>query len=261
MKKTLIALAVAASAAVSGSAMANFQTGGVSGSVDIGGNLTPTQTVNPWEAEIGAAVSGLDAVMGAGAKAATINVTNAIPVLGIRTTTNNAFQGGAGISPQVSYGNAVDFSSAQNGVGNLTLDVKDKLTSNKIGSMTAPFYAAAYYSMSLKDGSANPAKGSMYARDNGDAFYGGIPAASGRIDANPLTNVTTLNAAYVANFNEQNATDEVSTRTNLNNKGKMFSGYYGSGILPGSAISITLDSGFNGATAWTAQLPVTVSYQ
>ncbi|GCP70748.1 K88 fimbrial protein AC [Escherichia coli] len=260
MKKTLIALTVTISAAVSGSAMAAFQTGGVSGSVDIGGNLNPVSTVNPWEAEIGVAASGLNAEMGVGATNATINVTNAIPVLGIRTTTNDAFQGGAGISPQVSYGNTVSFASAVNGVGVLTLDVKDKATSNKIGSMTAPFYAGAVISESLKDGSG-ATKLSIYASDRGNAFYGGVPAVSGMVDPDPETNVTTLSAAYTANFNLQNATVNTSSKTSLNNKGKMYSGYYGSGILPGSTISITLDSGFNGATEWAAQLPVTVSYQ
>ncbi len=42
MKKTLIALAVAASAAVSGSAMA-WSNGDFNGSVDIGGTVTPPQ--------------------------------------------------------------------------------------------------------------------------------------------------------------------------------------------------------------------------
>ncbi|GDA14477.1 fimbrial protein FaeI [Escherichia coli] len=48
MKKTLIALAVAASAAVSGSAMA-WQDGDFSGSVDIGGNITQEQPTWQWK--------------------------------------------------------------------------------------------------------------------------------------------------------------------------------------------------------------------
>ncbi|MCS1360767.1 fimbrial protein [Escherichia coli] len=52
MKKTLIALAVAASAAVSGSAMA-WQTGDFDGSVDIGGSIT--QIKPTWEWKIGSA--------------------------------------------------------------------------------------------------------------------------------------------------------------------------------------------------------------
>ncbi|ENK8257946.1 hypothetical protein AB4C84_004676, partial [Escherichia coli] len=47
MKKTLIALAVAASAAVSGSAMA-WTANGTGGSVDLGGTLTPVTKATPW---------------------------------------------------------------------------------------------------------------------------------------------------------------------------------------------------------------------
>ncbi|WP_218066226.1 fimbrial protein [Escherichia coli] len=48
MKKTLIALVVAASAAVSGSAMA-WQDGDFTGSVDIGGNITQEQPTWQWK--------------------------------------------------------------------------------------------------------------------------------------------------------------------------------------------------------------------
>lgn len=48
MKKTLIALAVAASAAVSGSAIA-WQDGDFNGSVDIGGSITSDQPTWQWK--------------------------------------------------------------------------------------------------------------------------------------------------------------------------------------------------------------------
>ena len=68
MKKTLIALAVAASAAVSGSAMA-WTANGTGGSVDMGGTLIPEGKVTPWEVKVGDAVKGLDAE-GVGTRAA-----------------------------------------------------------------------------------------------------------------------------------------------------------------------------------------------
>ncbi|HEI3186174.1 TPA: hypothetical protein SI321_005057, partial [Escherichia coli] len=52
MKKTLIALAVAASAAVSGSAMA-WTANGTGGSVELGGTLNPVEKVTPWEVKVG----------------------------------------------------------------------------------------------------------------------------------------------------------------------------------------------------------------
>ncbi|HCN8216144.1 TPA: hypothetical protein N6448_004795, partial [Escherichia coli] len=62
MKKTLIALAVAASAVVSGSAMA-WTANGDGGSVDLGGTLTPTDVMTPWEVKVGAAVNDLNAAI------------------------------------------------------------------------------------------------------------------------------------------------------------------------------------------------------
>ncbi|EOK2317588.1 hypothetical protein ACXAQL_004570 [Escherichia coli] len=62
MKKTFIALVVAASAAVSVSAMAaGWEQNGSGGSVDMSGTLTPVEKVTPWEVKVGDAVTGLDA--------------------------------------------------------------------------------------------------------------------------------------------------------------------------------------------------------
>ncbi|ENM7303529.1 hypothetical protein AB8N91_004958, partial [Escherichia coli] len=60
MKKTLIALAVATSAVVSGSAMA-WTAGGNGGSVEIGGTLTPETVVLPWEVKTGSNIADLNA--------------------------------------------------------------------------------------------------------------------------------------------------------------------------------------------------------
>ncbi len=60
MKKTLIALAVAASAVVSGSAMAAWTANGGGGQVEIGGSLTPVTKATPWETAVGAAVTNLN---------------------------------------------------------------------------------------------------------------------------------------------------------------------------------------------------------
>ncbi|EGJ4498914.1 hypothetical protein INB87_004741, partial [Escherichia coli] len=70
MKKTLIALAVAASAAVSGSAMA-WTANGTGNSVELGGTLTPVEKVSPWEVKTGDAVTGLDAPIQKGQKIVT----------------------------------------------------------------------------------------------------------------------------------------------------------------------------------------------
>lgn len=101
MKKTLIALAVAASAAVSGSAMA-WTANGTGNSVDLGGTLTPVEKVTPWEVKTGAAVTGLDAQVTQGQTMVDVAVKKAIPVLGIRTQeVGKSFPAQAGINPAI----------------------------------------------------------------------------------------------------------------------------------------------------------------
>ncbi|EES4634805.1 TPA: hypothetical protein ACGTEY_004660, partial [Shigella sonnei] len=124
MKKTLIALAVAASAAVSGSAMA-WTANGTGGSVDMGGILSPAHKVTPWEVKVGDAVKGLDAKIEKGQKTVEISLKSAIPLLGIRTQTSEVFHGQEGITPQISYGSAIDVHSFKEGMAPLTLEVKD----------------------------------------------------------------------------------------------------------------------------------------
>lgn len=108
MKKTLIALAVAASAVVSGSAMA-WTGGGNGGSLELGGTLAPQDKYIPWETSVGAAVSDLNAQIIKGEKAVSISHTSAIPVLGIRNVANG-FTGLPLIDPQIDYKGAVDAS-------------------------------------------------------------------------------------------------------------------------------------------------------
>lgn len=59
MKKTLIALAVAASAAVSGSAMA-WEQNGTGGSVSLSGTVDVLQPTTPWEVQVGGNVNDLN---------------------------------------------------------------------------------------------------------------------------------------------------------------------------------------------------------
>ncbi|ECB6686849.1 hypothetical protein E0V17_24080, partial [Salmonella enterica subsp. enterica serovar Poona] len=85
MKKTLIALAVAASAVVSGSAMAWTVNGG-GGSVEIGGSLTPVTKSTPWETAVGAAVTNLNGQVQKNDTKLEISVPNTLPILAIRST-------------------------------------------------------------------------------------------------------------------------------------------------------------------------------
>ncbi|ELO5003679.1 hypothetical protein QUQ70_004860, partial [Escherichia coli] len=146
MKKTLIALAVAASAVVSGSAMA-WTANGTGGNVDLGGTLTPVEKVTPWEVKVGAAVTNLDAAITKGQSEVNITTTSAVPVLGIRTQeASKVFTGKPGISPQIDFHKAIDPTKFSGSVTDLTLSVMDAQGA-KIGSLKAPFLAGAKYSV------------------------------------------------------------------------------------------------------------------
>ncbi|HGX3700886.1 TPA: fimbrial protein [Escherichia coli] len=259
MKKTLIALAVAASAAVSGSAMA-WTANGTGGSVDLGGTLTPADVVTPWEVKTGDAVTGLDAKIKKGQKTVDIAVNKAIPVLGIRTQTAKAFQGQPGISPQISYDNAVDIDHFENGVTTLTLEVKD-VNDAKIGSMSVPFSAAGARAYSYDDINAISSR-NLYATQEGEAFFGGVGKSSSAIASDAKALVTAIDADIVAKYNSWGVTDVTGSLTENFSGDVFYNGFYGSGIESGKSIKITLDQAAVGDAPiqWKASLPVTVTY-
>lgn len=257
MKKTLIALALAATA-VSGSAMA-WTSSGTGGSMEFSGTLTPAANATPWEVLVGAAVSNLNADIKTGATIADIPVTTAIPVLGIRTAVKEAFAGTPGIAPKIDYKGAINTSQFAAGVTTLKLDVKD--TSNaKIGVLTAPLSAAA----------VTPRLGagqySQYAGINARAFWGGLStttagAAQGTSTAKTLIN--SINPDFMANYitqGEREYTTVVSYDYSASRD--RYSSAYGAGIVAGAGVKLTLNTpAASNAIAWSASLPITVSYQ
>lgn len=256
MKKTLIALAVAASAAVSGSAMA-WTANGTGGSVDLGGTLTPADVVTPWEVKTGNAVTGLDAQIKKGQKTVDIAVNKAIPVLGIRTQTAQAFKGQPGISPQIDYGKAVNVDAFKNGRAPVTLEVKGD-ANTKIGTLTTSLGASALVSVKGSWSGYNHS----YSDAAGQGFFGGLPKVKAETpDENIAFSVMPEVAAHYINQGVEYS--EVGTTSLFNNTASTYSGYYGAGIEQGKIIKITLDQVASGDTPiqWKASLPVTVSYQ
>lgn len=254
MKKTLIALAVAASAAVSGSAMA-WTANGTGGSVDLGGTLTPVEKVTPWEVKVGAAVNGLNGSIQKGATTVDISVNNTIPVLGIRTVKAEAFAGSVGLSPQISYGNAVNVDAFEAGVAPLTLEVKDA-NDAKIGSLTTDMFAQARTSMM----GAWEGKFWNYASQAGQGFFGGLPKSVDKVSTSDR--VDELMPEAGENYVNQSAPDAGVDYTTFSGQGSTHSAYYFSVVERGKSIKITLDQAASGDTPiqWKASLPVTVTY-
>ncbi|EHM2894343.1 hypothetical protein KF979_005237 [Escherichia coli] len=258
MKKTLIALAVAASAAVSGSAMA-WTANGTGGSVDLGGTLTPVEKVTPWEVKVGAAVNGLDADIRKGDTKVDIPVKNAISVLGIRTAQKAVFLGQPGIAPQIDFKGAVAYEKFSGSVTDLTLSVTDNQGA-VIGELKAPFIAGGKYSVT------GPDANSLYhmnASTAGQAFFGGLPvtkAATGDV----MSRVDAIDSEFSEHFIGQGiGLTDIGYGNSFSNTKHKYSSYYGSGIEAGAKIQITLNQAASGDAQiqWKASLPVTVSYQ
>ena len=258
MKKTLIALAVAASAAVSGSAMA-WTANGIGGSVSLGGQLTPQDNVTPWEVKVGDSVANLNAVVKKGQNKVSFNVVNPIPVLGIRTAQKIPFVAAAGITPQINYGTAVDVDAFHASKAPLKLDVKDK-NDQKIGFLTSKLTVGSMVSLASHSSYDN---GPVSASTVGDVFFGGVPKSSDEVleDRGLAGKIIT---DISANYTDQGQAETNPQRVSIiAHKGATVSGYYASGLVSGESIAITLDAPVQGNDVinWKATLPVVVSYQ
>ncbi|MFL4555365.1 hypothetical protein ACH19I_01995 [Yersinia kristensenii] len=265
MKKTLIAMAVAASAAISGSAMA-WTANGSGGSVELGGTLNPVEKVTPWEVKVGDAVNDLDGLIEKGQKDVDIAAKKSILALGIRTASNKAFVGQEGIAPQIDFKNAIDLAGFKQGVTTLTLDVKDGASNDKIGTLTAPFNVAAVGSIT---GSADEstADGDVYsymsAYGTNRGFAGGLADEWAGVNKNPLPVLDALSTEIMANFDAQGLRfrDYGGIATNFSSSDAKYSAAYGAGILANDVIKINLDEAVTGEIVWKAELPVTIYYQ
>ncbi|MBB8077610.1 fimbrial protein, partial [Escherichia coli] len=211
------------------------------------------------EVKVGAAVNGLNAPIQKGQKEVRIETKTAIPVLGIRTQTTQAFQGQIGISPQISYGNAVNVAEFSKGIAPLTLEVKDA-NDAKIGTATTSILAAAL--ASYKNGDSVDAK-SLYASVSGKGFFGGIGENAEAVATYPIAATSGFFAEASQNYTEQGATELAEPgETTFAVNGATYSGFYASGIEQGKTIKITLDTPASAdAIVWKASLPVQVTYQ
>ena len=257
MKKTLIALAVVASTAVSGSAIADsWITGGTGGTVEMGGTVTIVADSNsPWAVKTGAVVNNLDANIVAGGTVATVALGTDISILSIRS--DQVFKGRVGIAPQIDYGGAVDIDSFSKGYAPLTLEVKNS-KDEKIGTAKTSIFAVALVSNVFSSGGG---RSSMYAPKTGYAFWGGV--AKSKDLAAPYNRASfSFVTEAAANYSEQGVSVAPGFGAgSVSNPNYTYSGFYASGIEKSKTIVITLDEpATSSAISWKASLPVTVSY-
>lgn len=261
MKKALIALAVAASAAISGSAMA-WDPAGSGGTVEVGGTLIPIVKVNPWEVKVGDAVKDLDMKVEKGQQTVELTVVRAIPFLGIRTKDPEPFNGQKGISPQISYGDAINTSSFKSGVAPLTLEVKDSQGA-KIGKAESSVIAAGMSSVTSKALDSIHAIDNLYATKSGEGFFGGLGTSKDSVHPSPLDISERVFAGVTKHYTSQKITDPMRPMPeSFKISTFSYSAFYASGIPVASKIKITLDKGASAdaPVQWKASLPITVSY-
>ena len=257
MKKTLIALAVAASAAVSGSAMA-WTVNGDGGSVSLSGTVNVLSQNTPWEVKVGDAVNNLNAEIHSGDKKVVIPANREIPILGIRTVSNVPFHGQNGISPQIDFGKAVNIDSFQNGRADLTLDVKND-SDVKIGTLTTILTSGAEASVS--NGTIS-SKYNVFAANPGNAFYGGVGKSNDKIYDKGWFLANLISTDNVKNYKDQSGSYKPEgSIVNFENPLFTYSAFYAAGILNNAVISIVLDDPDKSNITWKASLPVSVTYQ
>lgn len=258
MKKTLIALALAATA-VSGSAMA-WVPNSIGGTMEFGGTLTPQNVQNPWEVQVGPNINVLNSSIKPGGNNVDITLSQSVPLLGIRTVTANEFFGSPGISPQIDYKGAVGVDSFNAGEASLSLKVfKAEDASVELGVLSAKLSAAG-----ISSSSTNSNRSSLYADVAGKGFFGGLPKAAGDAvsteDAARLM-LRDLSSDYIARYSSSSSLASVApVSTYFATTTTKYSAAYGAGLKNGSKVTITMLKPVTENTNWKATFPVTVSY-
>lgn len=283
MKKTLIALAVATSAAVSGSAVAglgSFDAGNLNNRVDFGGTISPTPVTHNWVWAVGQGYNqysnSIDQLTNSG-RTLTITAADNMPILAGKVT--SAFLGAPNSSPQIAFSNAdgsviTPVWSGENAEGSLTLKVQDN-QQHKIGTMQLNVKAISPVVVTNADGSTGISVRYTSGEMGDSAFLG----STGRFNADPsfaeLNNVlVTFGAPSVAELQAQikafnglgnvaeDTTDVVGKNTdwNFNSNANVYSGAYALGIAAGQQMVVTFDNAINGETQWRAPLLMQISY-
>lgn len=281
MKKTIIALFVGAST-VSGVVHA-WTTGDFNGSIDIGGSITANDYRQKWEWAVGSDINGftntLTDLTENGTKL-TITVNGDKPIL--LGKTKEAFSTpeiGVGAIPLISLSDATGIkqlikgtSGAQSGIGTFELEIQNRDTNEKIGTLRATMTGMAVAGIA---GAENTGKlTALYGYNNNHIFSGGLTVENGSDvkDANIAAAFTekmgTLSATDILSQIQQvkQNVDSLAPQTfsvpeNMRyNDGNVVSAAYALGFENGQTLEATFDSAIIASTQWTAPLNVSITY-
>ncbi|ENR8844773.1 hypothetical protein ACEXEA_004198 [Escherichia coli] len=280
MKKTLIALAVAASAAVSGSAMAglgNFSAGNTDNTVNIGGIITPSQVKNKWVWAVGQGYDNFThettALTDSGKKLTIIAKEN-MPLLVGKTT--EAFEGAPGLAPQIAFsdskGGITPVWADDNAEGTMTLTVNDA-QQKEIGSMKLNVNAIAPVGWAKTDASTgidlryHPTSSGSFTGSTGkfasSPTFAKVNAILDAFDAPVFRDIEEQIKSYPGLSGIHVVTSGVvgTTSDKYDSSGWAYAGAYALGISNGKALEVNFNSPVNAETHWTAPLKMQVSYK
>ncbi|HBA7530800.1 TPA: fimbrial protein [Escherichia coli] len=281
MKKTLIALAVAASAVVSGSAMA-WTNGNFNGSVDIGGSVTVGDNfAQKWAWQTGTSLGAFDGnskeMTDSGKKLVITAAQNAAILLG---KTNEAFMAtdvASSAIPQIAFSDyqkgkvtPVFADAANTGTGYLEIPVVDT-QSSPIGQAKVNMTVAGVRMVS-DVAQQRGVLGSVYADNSNDIFFGGVPAVAdgvmnhGNAAVNFVQSMGGLSSAdLLGQLTAVESTIVNTAASTFPQKSSMTENVtaatYAMGIKSGQTLELTFTKPVTQTTAWKAPLNVSVTYQ
>ncbi|HFM2990426.1 TPA: F41 fimbrial protein [Escherichia coli] len=276
MKKTLIALAVAASAAVSGSVMAADWTEGQPGNISIGGEVTPTSVKWLWKTGEGLSSFRNTADEIVNRK---LNITVSKDELFLAAKMSDGVKGvfaGKGLIPKVtmaSYdGSTITPTFTSDRTMTLPVKVKDSADNTDLGILSVHLsYGAAV--ASIFDGDTNSsAVSDIIAGSAGTVFEGLVnPGVETNKDiAFKWTGLTATDMADVVNKlmpGQHAATSSVgfhnwddTSHSNYTSADKASYLAYGSGVPAGSTLVMDLNKDVAGRLEWAAPVAITVTY-
>lgn len=271
MKKTLIALAVAVSAAVSGSAMA-WSNGNFNGSIDIGGTVTPPP-VSPWQWQMGNPITGLDTSWDklSASNAVTFNMTTPKPLLMGKLETPTI--GGPGLAPQVVWQDAkgqniaINFSSTGNeSKGSFSAPVMDNTGANELGSAVLNIHAYGLMAKANTAGNVGQNYQPLRGAVAGDVGFGMIPSANAGVKQEADATLAAINSlAGEEIFTEamkqgavaknQGASSTFTSSASKNTAALV------AGFESGDSVVVTFNQRPTSTTEWKIPLSATVTLQ
>ncbi|ENW8698171.1 TPA: fimbrial protein [Escherichia coli] len=281
MNKKLVALAISASAVISGSAMA-WTNGNFNGSVDIGGNVTFGDNFSQkwmWKTGTGFdALEGKDKELTDGGKKLVITADKDSAIL--LGKTESAFVStnlGSSAIPQIEFSDyqrtkvdAVFSNASNNGEGHLELPVVDA-TSAPIGKVKINMTAAGVRMMA-DAANTRGVVGSVFSGSSNDVFFGGLPKASdstmphgntatswvasmgGLSSAELLTQLKDVDATIVTI-----AANSSPVKTSMTDA--VTSASYAMAVKKGQTMDMDFTNPITQTTAWKAPLNISVTYQ